>query len=172
MHSQLAAHEPSLGDLSKPGIQVCGCTGERKLQVLDFVAGRIRADIDDIEPASALGVYLEGRLIAGVIYNNYHKLKHGSFMELSAAADDRRWLTRKVLAAIFFYPFGQIKVTRLQALVRRDNKVSRKLVEGLGFKYEGMMRKLYDGRYDAVVYSMIPKEYTKFCARFKISEAV
>ena len=126
--------------------------------VLEFVASRIGAQAADMMPATTAAVLRNGEMIAGVVFNNYHVLDHGSWCEISVAADDRRWLTRGVLRGIFAYPFCQIRATRLQAVCSTDNSRMLSILKRVGFTQEGVLRRAYDGVNDVVVWSMLPDE--------------
>ena len=111
-------------------------------------------DAPDFGKCTAIGVVDGNRMIAGVVYNNYH----GHMIEASIAAIDPRWCKRTILRAIFSYPFKQLGVTRLQVTIAKRNKRARRFVERLGFKFEGVGRKaLPDGK-DAAVYSILDNE--------------
>lgn len=117
----------------------------------------------DFGPCLAVGVFddVAGDLVAGVVYNRYHRDRHTGdphMLEASIAATTPAWATRGVLAGIFAYPFEDIGVQRLQATVRRRNKHARRFVERLGFKYEGKGRRAWSRTEDAIVYSMLPDE--------------
>lgn len=115
-------------------------------------------DIPSFGPSTALGVTLQGDLVAGVVFNNYHPYPTGSTIEASIAAANPQWATRAVLRDFFSYPFIQMGVSRLGVSCRKSNKHARKFVTRLGFKMEGVARRLWDGQTDAVVYSMLPEE--------------
>ena len=126
--------------------------------VAQWVAKQLDIPIEDFLPCSACGVILGGEIIAGVVYSNYRELTQGSTMEASIASTSPRWATRSVLRDLFAYPFIQVGVQRFWVSCARKNKRSRSLVERLGFVYEGMARKAFDGRQDAAIYSMLPHE--------------
>lgn len=67
-----------------------------------------------------------------VLFNNYHP--HEGVIELHAAAESKRWLTRKVLWEMFSFPFRQLGC---QAVIMRaavDNEDVRRVAEPYGFK--------------------------------------
>ena len=103
----------------------------------------------------AIGFALDSKLICGVVYNNYHP---GIMIEGSMATIDPRWANRRTLYAIFAYPFIDLKVNRFQATVGKKDKKTRRFVERLGFKFEGIARKAMPGGRDAALYSMLPME--------------
>lgn len=109
-------------------------------------------------PCSAIGVAIEGRMIAGAVYHDYRDLPRGRTMQASIAAVTPRWATRRTLRDMFAYPFGQVCVARLWVSVARNNRRSRSLAERLGFKLEGVARRAHDGVTDAFVYSMLADE--------------
>jgi RimJ/RimL family protein N-acetyltransferase len=126
-------------------------------EVAAWVAARIPVRVS-FEKCAAIGVAVDGKLIAGAVFTNYRELAHGKDIEVSFAADSPRWATRQNIRSIFSYPFTQLNCVRLTTIVSRKNKRARKLDVGLGFKLEGMVRKGYDGKYDAAVYGMLRSE--------------
>ena len=126
--------------------------------VTRFVAAKLDVPAADLQPCTTIGVVLDDALIAGTVFYQYRANPHGGTIEVCFAAETPRWCTRRVLGALFAYPFRQIKVARLQAACARKNKKSRRLLEGLGFKMEGVCRRAWDGSLDAVLYSMLPEE--------------
>lgn len=115
-------------------------------------------DIPSFGPCAGIGVTLHDQIVAGVVFNNYHPYADGATLEASIAATDPRWATRGVLRDFFSYPFIQMRATRLGVSCRKSNKHARKFVARLGFRMEGCARRLWDGKHDAVVYSMTPEE--------------
>lgn len=132
--------------------------------VAAWVARELDIDPAEFGPCSAMGVVLGGELVAGIVFNNYTVMRAGSSLEASIAATTPRWASRSVLRDIFLYPFGQLGVTRLWAQTAKGNKRARRFLVRLGFSYEGMARRAYDGTRDAAVYSLLPHE-CKFLGR-------
>lgn len=126
--------------------------------VAAWVATQLDMPAERFGQCAAIGIVHRGQLVAGVVYNWYRRYEEGAVMEASIAAATPKWATRQVLGAIFAYPFQQMQVTRLQVTCRKSNKHARKFVARLGFKMDGVARRLWDGKHDAVVYSMIPEE--------------
>ena len=126
--------------------------------VTAFVADALDIHPEDFGACAACGVILDDELIAGVVYSDYRPLKQGASMQASIASVSPRWATRKVLRSLFAYPFTQMEVSRLWAYTARKNKKARDLLDRLGFKYEGMARRGYDGRQDAATFGMLPHE--------------
>lgn len=112
----------------------------------------------ELKPCVAIGFAIEDRIIAGAVFNNYR----GGSIEWSMAATDKRWMTRRTLRAIFAYPFVQVSVRRLQVTVAKRDKRTRKMVQRLGFKFEGIGRKAMSDGSDAAVYSLLRHEAQKW----------
>jgi RimJ/RimL family protein N-acetyltransferase len=108
----------------------------------------------ELTPHKAIGIADGTKLIAGVVFSNYH----GYMIEVSIAATDRRWANRRTLNVLFAYPFSQLKVRRLQVTIAKRNKYVRKFVQRLGFVYEGTGRQAWPDGGDACVYSMLRHE--------------
>lgn len=101
--------------------------------------------------------FARGAAIAGaVLYTNYVPYPDGGTIEIWAAGRD--WLSRRVLRVIFGYPFDQIGCHRMTALVGRRNRESRTLVEGLGFRLEGVARGGFGPGRDTMIYGMLRRE--------------
>lgn len=101
-------------------------------------------------PFRAIGIAQGNKPIAGAVYNH----SRGFDMEISFAADSPRWARRGIIRGILAYPFVQCGCTRLTATIAKRNKRARRLVEGLGFKQEGCLRRGLDGRQDAILYGL------------------
>ena len=126
--------------------------------VAAWVAEELGMPVERFGPCSAVGIVYRGQIIAGVVYNNYHCYAEGAVIEGSIASSTPLWATRKILKDIFAYPFEQMKATRFQVVCKKSNKHGRQFVVRLGFKMEGVARRLWNGKCDAVLYSMLPSE--------------
>ena len=80
----------------------------------------------------ALGVVKEGRVVAGVLFNNHYP-EHS--VQIHVAVEDV-YAGREFLKAIFDYAFNQLHVKKLVGLVQEDNVKARRLDEHLGFTTE------------------------------------
>ena len=110
----------------------------------------------DFGPCEALGVLDGNRLVAAVVYNN----QRDNNIEMSVAAEGRRWLFRAALFAFFDYPFNQLGLGRVTSTIPSGaaTKPARKFCQHIGFRYEGSVREHYrDGR-DAVIFGMLRRE--------------
>lgn len=94
------------------------------------------------------------RLVGVVSYFNFR----WPSVEIGFYFDDYRWaLNRTGILEIFAYPFVQLKCQRVTALIDKKNVRARKMVQRLGFKEEGKLRKASD-RGDMFIYGLLPDE--------------
>lgn len=114
----------------------------------------------NLQPCSAIGLLKDNLIVGAVVYNNFHKnnVNIPISIEATVILVDSQELSRYIVSALFSYPFAVLKVGRLQVTVARKHKRVRKLVERLGFKFEGIARQGYILGGDAAVYSMLPDE--------------
>lgn len=90
-------------------------------------------------------------LDGGIVFTDYTRTNLTMAIVLEAP------LTRPLLRAAFYYPFLQMKVRRVTALVDAKNLKSRTLCEKAGFRQEGVLR---DGGVtdDVIVFGMTRAE--------------
>jgi len=75
---------------------------------------------------------------------------------ITCAITDPRFLTRKLLHAIFYTLFS--RASRITAYSRPENEASIRIIKHLGFQYEGYMRFAIEGKWDAMVFGMVQPE--------------
>jgi RimJ/RimL family protein N-acetyltransferase len=109
-------------------------TPEQKAALMEW-ARRLPVAIR-AETALPVAVVRSGRIAAVILYHEWR----GQNIEMSIVAETPRWATKQTVAFLLGYPFISYGVRRITALVERGNLRSRKLVEGLGFEPEGVMR--------------------------------
>jgi RimJ/RimL family protein N-acetyltransferase len=80
---------------------------------------------------TAIGKISDGRLIAGVLYEDYNKQNI-----VCHIAGEGNWATKEFLSAIFDYPFRQLGVKRITAPISAGNSKSINLVTEMGFELE------------------------------------
>lgn len=121
--------------------------------VAEWVRTRVPDPVADWGSCVAIGVTLNDELIAGIVFNN---LRWPS-IEASIASTTPRWCSRRNLAAIFAYPFGQLDCRRVGAVTGVTNQPARAFLCRLGFREEGICRcALPNG--DAAIYGMTEAE--------------
>jgi RimJ/RimL family protein N-acetyltransferase len=126
----------------------------RDHDVIKWVFERIPyVNDEEIFYHSYVGIGLEdnGRLIAGCLYSD-HKPHN---IDMHFASDSPKAATKRNFRAWFGYPFIQLGVQRVTAIIAKPNKSSRAFVEKAGFLLEGTARKGFDGIRDACIYGML-----------------
>lgn len=122
-------------------------------RVMHFVADTLR--VAPFEKYAALGLESDGRLIAGVIFDNRAE---ASIMMHVASDGSRHWMTPAYMAACFRYAFIQEKVNLIVGLVRADNVDAQRFDEHLGFKKRGQLPQACTDGTDFIVYGMLKSE--------------
>ncbi len=97
---------------------------------------------------TAIGREVNGRLVAGVLYEDYN---HANVV--CHIAGEGNWLNREYLWTIFDYPFKQLKVRRITVPVASVNARSQKFVIHLGFVREAVLADAHP-QGDIYVYKM------------------
>lgn len=118
--------------------------------------------IDD--DTKAIGVEADGKIMAVAFYNAFTDMS----CNIHVVSDGgRRWASRAFLREAFAYPFVQLGLSRLTALVPAKNTDALTLDLRLGFQIEGRMVEATDND-DLVVLGMlrrnclwIPEEYRR-----------
>lgn len=131
--------------------------GNQDEYVATWVAARIPIFEFGSSPYTAIGLMNEaGVLLAGVVYQNY--IRGRDIQVHVAAVEGKQWMTKRWLGEVFRYPFEQLGVHRITALVPSSNTVSQDFVLRLGFKREGRIREMLPGDEDLNVYGMLKRE--------------
>lgn len=111
-------------------------------------------DVPAHEDSHTLGLEEDGQLVVVVIYESFSR--HMCNMHV-VSDNGKRWCTRSFLAAAFAYPFLQLDLVRVSAMVPARNAKALKMDIGLGFKPEGVMRGAL-GDDDLIVLGMLRSE--------------
>lgn len=97
----------------------------------------------------AIGLLDNGVLKVGVYYDGFT----GTSIAMHSRCDDPKTPNREFYRIIFDYPFNQLKVKVVRALVSTNNQKARRIDEKLGWKYETTLVDYFpDG--DGIVYVM------------------
>lgn len=104
-----------------------------------------------------IGVERHGTLVGGAIFTNYRPCHGGGNIEVSCAGHN--WLSRTIIRATFDHAFRTLPCHRITAMVRKTNKPSRTLLEGLGFTLEGRIREGFGPRQHMCVYGYMKSDW-------------
>ncbi len=121
--------------------------------IVEWVA-KMTSEYGSFGAATGIGVEREGKIIAGVVYNEWNGVNCNMHV---AAVPRSNWLTRNGLWYWFDYPFNQLKVNRVTALIDVANEDAIRLNEGVGFIYETRISKAAPGG-DMLVYRMFRED--------------
>ena len=80
----------------------------------------------------AIGVVKDGSIIGGTVLHNIYP-KEG-VVEMTSACTDSRWLTRRMIRAIFSYAFDLLESQTVVMRVSETNTVMVNIAERFGFK--------------------------------------
>lgn len=97
----------------------------------DFVSHQLWGKPGKFEKFSSLGVFENGKIIAGIVFHNW--APEAGVIEISGAATDSRWLTRQVLRTLFEIPFARFRCQLVVFRVSAANGHVRAIVERFGF---------------------------------------
>lgn len=84
-------------------------------------------------PYTTMGVFDGPRLLGVVVYNNYQP--EAGVIEIHSASTSARWLTRRVLRALFSYPFEQLGCQMVIARVSEKNTRLLRIFTAYGFDH-------------------------------------
>lgn len=119
----------------------------------DFVLAKIGKVRSWMNPAKSISAWKDGRLLGAVVYDGFTPYD----CNIHLAVDDRRCVTRQVLRAVFEYPFVQLKLDRVTALIAAENEASVDFCERINFSFEGFKRCALAGE-DELIYGMLKTE--------------
>lgn len=84
----------------------------------------------------AVGILRDGVLVGGVVYQDYN----GVSLRVHQASDgSRRWLSKKVLFLLFWYPFIQLGCRSIIGVIPESNLDARRSTEHAGFELQSII---------------------------------
>lgn len=125
-------------------------------KLTDWICEGLKTDKSWLEGEYyTIGFRLGNKLLGGLIY---HNIRPHRDLWMTIYTIDKRWCNRRVLKTIFSLAFNLWQVERVSILVSEKNIPCKKLVEKLGFKQEGLLRKYLDDGSDCHFYAMLKTE--------------
>lgn len=76
---------------------------------------------------------------------------------MSVASFRRATVHPRLLAEVFAYPFYQLSLRRMTAIIAADNPASLQTAKRLGFRVEGLLRQWYP-QADGICHGMLKEE--------------
>lgn len=121
-------------------------------EVIEWVGNQLECEFE--RTARAIGAVKNGKIIAGVVYHNYRPPYN---IEMSIASISPKWATKRNLGHFFRYPFNQLGLPRVTAIVSAKAESVQKFLERLDFIKEGEMRNAHpDG--NAFIYGLLRED--------------
>ena len=105
---------------------------------------------------NSLGVVNDDSLIAGVVYHDYNPVYRTICIQL--CADTSKWASRRTIETLGNYPFVDLQVQRVTALINSDNIAALRLAKGVGFKEEARLIRAA-GDKDIIVLRLFSEEW-------------
>lgn len=90
-------------------------------------------EVDNVDQHQAIAIVSGEDVKAVVLYGDYSRTD----IRMHIASVDPSWCKKGVLRGCFAYPFNQLRVMRVTAIVPKKNKHARRFNERLGFVHEG-----------------------------------
>jgi RimJ/RimL family protein N-acetyltransferase len=98
-----------------------------------WIESHIWSDGRTLPPSLTMGLFDEhAKIFAGVAFHNYDPW--AGVIEISAASESKRWLTRPVLKAIFGYAFNDAGCQMVVARVDPEDKATVRIFKAYGFQ--------------------------------------
>lgn len=126
-------------------------------RVAEYILSRLPEVAELPGGYEAIGVVRGDDLVGGMLYTNWIPCRGGGDVRMWAAGEPG-WLSRRVIAVMFGYPFVQLGCHRMTLLIDRTNKVSRSISEKLGFRLEGVVREGLGPGEDMMIYGLLRRE--------------
>lgn len=110
---------------------------------------------------NSLGVVDHDSLICGVIFHDWNPVHRTICIQL--CAENAKWASRRMIEQLGNYPFVQLNVQRVTAMINSDNTAALRLAEGVGFKEEARLIRAA-GDKDIIVLRLFQEEW--FAGKF------
>lgn len=105
--------------------------------------------------AFTISIWQDCEILGAVVYESFDEISVSCHI---AGVHGAKWMTKLYLKTIFAYPFEQLKVRRINVCVAESNRPSAKLVQHMGFKFEGRVRQGAPDGGDLIIYGMLREE--------------
>ena len=138
----------------------CPQTKSQNLSAAKWLGERVEGFNPD--NVTCLVVTLNGEVVSVVGYSR----PHFNRIEISWASSTPRWVTRSSILYCLAPPFLQWGYQGISCVTKKTNKRLRKFVEGIGFKYEGTLRRVGTDGGNFILYGLLEDEYGQLIKRY------
>ena len=97
----------------------------------DFVSRLIWGEAGQVAEYCSMGVFDGTKLVAGTLYHNWQE--DAGVIELTSASTTKRWLTRRVIQAMFHLPFNMLGCQMVVLRVSERNSNMIHIARSFGF---------------------------------------
>lgn len=123
-----------------------------------FVSRIVFGRPDALANYCTMGVFDQGRLIGGTVYNNWDQ--ETGVIELVSGSVSKRWLTRPVIKAMFYLPFDLLGARLAVLRVSEKNATMRGIARRFGFEETVIPRIRADDEAECI-YTLSADEWAK-----------
>jgi ribosomal-protein-alanine N-acetyltransferase len=107
-------------------------------------------------------------IVGSFAFHNWYPMHRRSEIgyAVSAAEHKNKGFMKEAFPHMINYGFERMDLNRIEAFIHPENGPSRRLVEGVGFQREGLLKEHYfnDGKMgDSIVYGMLRDDYRHLC---------
>jgi RimJ/RimL family protein N-acetyltransferase len=119
--------------------------------------------IEDWGRFSAIGLWEDGDLIAGFVFNHFN---WPDIAIHAAVKPGSNWATKGYLREVFGYVFNQLGCRRVTGSIKDSNEVAKHFAVRLGGRLEGTLRKAHPEGDDILLFGMLKEECRWIRAEF------
>jgi RimJ/RimL family protein N-acetyltransferase len=120
-----------------------------------WICDGLGENTDWIGDSYTFGICYGGRMVGGIIMNDYRK---DLDVWLTIYSISPRWCSKSVLKYIFKTCFETLNCKRVNVFISKDNSKSLSLCERLGFVKEGLLRQYRENGQDCYILGMLKRE--------------
>ncbi len=124
-------------------------------ETIEWACNGLGYPSDSLRVFLSLAIFWQGRLVGALLFHDGYAQKD---VWWTIYTTDKHWCQRRLLRKMFRVAFCDLKCHRIGILVQATNEKSLKLVRGLGFVQEGILRQLGENKEDCFVFSMLKSE--------------
>lgn len=124
-------------------------------QITEWICQGLNEQPESFGSHLTVGIAYAGKLIAGIIFSS---IEPNLNVWLSIYSIDKRWCCRRILRFVFDMAFIRMNVSRITVCIDVENVKSQKLVEKIGFRQEGRLRRFISPDRDCFIYGLLKSE--------------
>lgn len=139
----------------KPEAELYSIKPDKDGSIQKWICDGLGENTDWIGDSYTFGICYDGRMVGGIIMNDYRK---DLDVWLTIYSVSPRWCSKSVLKYIFKTCFETLNCKRVNVFISKDNSKSLSLCERLGFVKEGLLRQYRENGQDCYILGMLKME--------------